>query len=233
MNPSYLLFRLQSLDSLRLNCMARQAQIQELLACNPALIEAGQQLSLANENLSSCNALVENYQNQINEKKSKRALNQHKLYSGKVNNPKELQDLQADNSSLDKTIAQLEDEQIESMIKAEEVQKASNQAQMHYEHCLVQNSQQNRDLIDENKKLEEKLVQLKQQRQALLPEIPAPLLEHYIDLMNRKNKRAVTEVLDGCCSVCGATLSNVLIQAATSAGEIAHCRGCDRILYRA
>ncbi len=109
MNTSFTLFRLQTQDTLRMKMNARLKEIERIIAADKEVSAANARLVEAQEVNRSADSVLKGLLEQVKEKKLKRDLTQSNLFSGKVRNPKELQDLQAETQALDRTIAKLED----------------------------------------------------------------------------------------------------------------------------
>ena len=143
MNVSFTLFRLQAQDSLRMKMNARLKEIDRMIAEDEDVIRANERLTEARESDHSAESLLKDMAAQVQEKKLKRELTHSKLFSGKVRSPKELQDLQAETQALDRTIAKLEDEQLQAMLAHEETMEAVRQAEANLQKVLDQKASQN------------------------------------------------------------------------------------------
>lgn len=232
MNVSFTLFRLQAQDSLRMKMNARLKEIDRMIAEDKDVIRATERLSEARESDHSAESLLKDMAAQVQEKKLKRELTHSKLFSGKVRSPKELQDLQAETQALDRTIAKLEDEQLQAMLAHEETMEAVRQAEADLQRVRDQKASQNSLLLGEKHKIEAEIPKVDVQRQALREQLDPEVFSVYRALLKSKGGRAVADIHEDTCGACGVTLPPADIQAARSPNVIATCKNCGRILYK-
>jgi predicted nucleic acid-binding Zn-ribbon protein len=153
------------------------------------------------------------------------------LYGGKVQNPKELQDLQADIGSLKRHLAALEERELEAMLRSEEAQAALGQAQEKLQKLQVRLGDEHRELIAEREALQRDLQSLRAEREAAVSAVAAERLSIYEDLRRERRGVAVAEVSEDACGACGTTLTAALQQSARHTTQLVHCPSCGRILY--
>ena len=232
MNSSFTLFRLQTQDTLRMKMNARLKEIDRIIAADKEVSQANAKLVEAQGINKSAESALQGLLEQVKEKKLKRELTQSNLFSGKVRNPKELQDLQAETQALDRTIARLEDEQLQAMMAFEETTNALHQAEKELQQVLDRKTSQNSLLIGEKHKIESEIPQVDAQRQALIEQLDKEIFMVYRTLLESKAGIAVAEVNDDTCSACGVTVPPADIQAAKSPNIIAYCKNCGRILVK-
>lgn len=232
MNTSFTLFRLQAQDTLRMKMNARLKEIDRIIAADKEISQANASLVEARGINKSAESVLKDLVDQVKEKKLKRELTQANLFSGKVRNPKELQDLQAETQALDRTIAKLEEEQLQAMMSLEETTNAMRQAENELQKVLDRKSSQNSLLIGEKHKIEAEIPQVDAQRQTLREQLDEATFTIYRNLLKSKAGRAVAEVHDDTCGACGVTVPPADIQAAKSPNAIAYCKNCGRILYK-
>ncbi len=232
MNTSFTLFRLQTQDTLRMKMNARLKEIDRIIAADKEVSQANAKLAEARGINKSVESVLKGFVDQVKEKKLKRELTQAKLFSGKVRNPKELQDLQAETQALDRTIAKLENEQLQAMMALEETTKDLRQAEKELQQVLNRKASQSSLLIGEKHKIESEIPQVDAQRQALIEQLDKEIFMIYRTLLKSKAGRAVAEVNDDTCSACGVTVPPADIQAAKSPNVVAYCKNCGRILHK-
>ena len=232
MNTSFTLFRLQAQDTLRMKMNARLKDIDRIIAADKEVSQANERLAEAQGINKSAESVLKELVAQVKEKKMKRELTQANLFSGKVRNPKELQDLQAESQALDRTIAKLEDEQLQAMMVLEETTRALRQAEGDLQKVMDRIASQNSLLIGEKHKIESEIPQVDAQRQALREQLDEATFTVYRNLFKSKSGRAIAEVNDDTCGACGVTVPPADIQAAKSPNVVAYCKNCGRILYK-
>ena len=232
MNTSFTLFRLQAQDTLRMKMNARLKDIDRIIAADKEVSQANDRLAEAQGINKSAESVLKELVAQVKEKKMKRELTQANLFSGKVRNPKELQDLQAETQALDRTIAKLEDEQLQAMMVLEETTRVLRQAEGDLQKVMDRIASQNSLLIGEKHKIESEIPQVDAQRQALREQLDEATVTVYRNLFKSKSGRAIAEVNDDTCGACGVTVPPADIQAAKSPNVVAYCKNCGRILYK-
>lgn len=232
MNTSFTLFRLQAQDTLRMKMNTRLKEIDRIIAADKEVSRANASLVEAQKINKSAESVLKGLLEQVKEKKLKRELTQSNLFSGKIRNPKELQDLQAETQALDRTIAKLEDEQLQAMMSLEETTKAMRDAEKELQQVLDRKASQNSLLIGEKHKIDTEIPQVDAQRISLREQLDEATFTVYRNLLKSKTGRAVAEVLDDTCGACGVTVPPADIQAAKSPNVIAYCKNCGRILYK-
>ena len=225
------LYRLQQVDSQIDQIQARLKVIQQILENDVELRAATQQLAEsehkhrdAEHNLKESEAEVERQSIKIEQMEAS-------LYGGHVHNPKELQDLQKDVSSLKRHLATLEERELEAMLTVETTEKHWQDAKSAVEHVQSNLGEQNRDLAAESSALNKSLERLSSERQAVIGDIAQRTMATYDQLRQQRRGIAVTTLSDGSCSACGTTLTPSQQQNARSTSQLFHCPSCGRILY--
>ena len=211
---------------------ARLKDIDRIIAADKEVSQANDRLAEAQGINKSAESVLKELVAQVKEKKMKRELTQANLFSGKVRNPKELQDLQAETQALDRTIAKLEDEQLQAMMVLEETTRVLRQAEGDLQKVMDRIASQNSLLIGEKHKIESEIPQVDAQRQALREQLDEATFTVYRNLFKSKSGRAIAEVNDDTCGACGVTVPPADIQAAKSPNVVAYCKNCGRILYK-
>lgn len=174
---------------------------------------------------------LKNIESEVAAQKIKIEYAESSLYGGKVQNPKELQDLQKDIVSLKKHLVTLEERELEAMIKAEDAENNLQSVKTKLELIQARLGNEHKKLIEDQSALGIKLEQLAEEREASLAPIESNLLQIYENLRQQKRGVAITEVSDNSCASCGATITVSLQQNARSQKQLAHCPSCGRVLY--
>jgi predicted nucleic acid-binding Zn-ribbon protein len=211
MSQTFKLYRLQQIDSQLDRIRARLREIEAALQEDQAIKEAQKNLDQAAQHLEAQRKSLQQAEEQVREQRLKIEQTEATLYSGKIHNPKELQDLQNETAALKRYRSTLEDRQIEVMIAVEEAeagQSESKQASLNAE-----------------------LGHLETEREAAARSIEAADLTLYNQLRQQRRGVAVAKVSDKACSACGSTLNASLLHAARSPSQIVRCDACGRILY--
>lgn len=232
MNNTFSLYRLQQLDSQRIERLKRIKQIDQIIASDKALLKAKSVVQKADDALTSNNNELENVRLKVEEKTLKLKLTQAKLFGGKINAPKELQDLQAESEALRRTIKTLEDEQMVLLEVNDVCQNAKKAAEAGLQQLLNKKASENSLLLGEREKLKMQLPKINSQRESLKSQLDEKLLKEYDALFKTKGGVAVAEIFDGSCKACGVELSPTDIQQAANPNVLMKCKSCGRILYK-
>jgi predicted nucleic acid-binding Zn-ribbon protein len=151
------------------------------------------------------------------------------LYSGRIKNPKELQSLQQDISSLQSQRNPLEEKVLSLMEMYEKLgdkvkQLSQDLAQVEKEWLVEQHSLRSR--IENDK---QRLAELRQKWPSMTAAIPPADLAAYNQLKKTRGW-GVARMEQGTCGRCRLNLSTSEIQRARS-GQVVSCSSCGRLIY--
>ncbi|HOJ00549.1 MAG TPA: C4-type zinc ribbon domain-containing protein [Anaerolineaceae bacterium] len=225
------LFELQSIDS-------KLDAYQTELAAIQAQIGRDSSVQNANQTVLSMQSEVELNQRELNlladeveRQKIKLAQSDAMLYSGKVQNPKELQDLQHEIQYLKNKIADLEDTQLNQMIKLEEIQKSHQAAKTSLNTIASQFATNQSQLNARKEAIQLDFEKLHRKREVVLSSIEPELIARYENLRKRKNGLAIAALENDACSACGTQLTPSERQEVRLTSKLFFCPTCGRILY--
>jgi predicted nucleic acid-binding Zn-ribbon protein len=225
------LYRLQKVDSQIDQIQARVKAIQQTLENDVALRSANERLATAETQHKDAERALKLGESEVEKQRIKIEQAEASLYGGRVQNPKELQDLQKDVASLKRHRETLEERELEAMIAAEDSEKALQTARADLERVQANFKEQNRDLTQESETLRKSLARLNSERQAVVTDIASQALGAYEQLRKQKRGLAITTIADNSCEACGTTLTASQQQSARSASQLFRCPTCGRILY--
>ncbi|MGE5250782.1 MAG: zinc ribbon domain-containing protein [Bacteroidota bacterium] len=225
------LFRLQQVDRQIDQNSARMSAIKQVLENDLELRQALSQVDEAAKMQAQAEAMLREAEAVGRAQQIKIEQAQSSLYGGQVHNPKELQDLQNDVTSLTRHLGTLEDRQLEAMLGLEEAQAAVKAAQAELSGIQSRRGDDHLRLVEEQNSLVRSMERLSAERQAIMADIPAQDLKIYDNLRERRRGIAVAGVADNSCAACGTTLTAALQQAAHSTTQLTFCPSCGRILY--
>jgi uncharacterized protein len=230
MSASLGLYRLQQVDRQIDHARFQLDNIRRTLENDSELRETLKQLEAAQNDHQHTRNALKNAEAEVESQKIKIEQAEASLYGGKVQNPKELQDLQKDIVSLKKYLVILEERELEAMIKTEDIEKDLQGAKTKLELVQARLGDEHKKLISDQSIFTMKLEQLAEEREATLAPIESNMLQVYENLRQQKKGVAITEVSDNSCASCGATITASLLQNARSQ-KLANCPSCGRILY--
>lgn len=225
------LYRLQQVDSQIDGIQARQQVIRDTLQNDVKLRAASQALTAADNSHKDAARALKQTETDVEKQRIKIEQTESSLYSGRVQNPKELQDLQKDIVSLKKHLETLEERELEAMLVAETAEHELQSAKAELEHTQANVNEQNRDLTKENETLEKELERLEHERNAILSDLEKTVVTTYNQIRKQRRGIAVTIISDSACAACGTTLTLSLQQNARSTTQLINCPTCGRILY--
>lgn len=233
MSAALALFRLQQVDTRIGQLEARLRKIQETLENDTELRSAIQKQKTAEQEERRIEQERHAAEEGARDQQVRIQQAEASLYGGKVHNPKELQDLQADVASLKKRLASMEEQELEAMIKLETAQAARQSAEAELAAMRSRLGEENRHLLDEQATLERDLQNLRTERQAAVDAVDARALQAYESLRQGHRGLAVVEITESACGACGTTLTAALQQNARHAPDLVYCPSCGRILFAA
>ncbi len=231
MNQAFHLYRLQQVDTQIDQVDASLAELDRLLAGDEAVLRARQAIEDTSKVLHLEQQKLKQIEFAVHEQQVKIAQVEANLYSGRLHNPKEMQDLQKEIVSLKKYLAGLEDQQLESMLAVEDSENQVQAAQQELAQAQGAFAEKAAGWLGQREQLAHTRERLQAERNAGLSLISQESLRMYEAMRRRKSGVAVTTVREGSCTVCGATIRPSELQAARAAQELVTCSTCGRILY--
>jgi predicted nucleic acid-binding Zn-ribbon protein len=166
---------------------------------------------------------------EIDDVESKLKKSSDDLYSGRINNPKELTNLQQEVSVMEAQRQQLEDEVLGIMTQIEAI-VAEQSAQVVYLRSIESEwRSEHAELINEIQRLKTGMTELKDRREKMAAEIEPRALDYYNQLKAKKGL-AVAKIEQGMCQGCRISLSTAELQR-VRVGHLVECSSCHRILY--
>ncbi len=231
MNIGFQLFQLQEIDTDLDNAQLRINEIDDLIKNDIKIINAQKSLEKSNKRLLADNNEFNTLSDDIQTKKIKISQSEANLYNGSVKNPKELQDLQLEISSIKKTINKLEDVLLEVMIRVDQSEKILEIQNENLVNAKSKFATQSSLLQGEKNTLIEKIQGLKSKKSTIITQIDKDNQNRYETLRKLKNGLAITKLQDDACGACGAGLTASQRQEARSASKLFICSSCSRIIY--
>jgi len=223
--------RLQQIDTRLDQVRARLHQIklileddQEVRKISSQIISEENQLSFLKSELLSAEIAVKNQQVKIQQTEAN-------LYSGKIINPKELQDLQSEIGSLKRQLNFLENKLLDVMISNEETQNEYDQICSRFNTIKKENEKTNSTILLEQNNLNKEIEKLNSEKKAAEISLTNQDISLYNKLRLQRGGYALSSISEGACSSCGATLTPAQHQAVKAFDQMIFCPSCGRILY--
>jgi predicted nucleic acid-binding Zn-ribbon protein len=231
MSQSFNLYQLQRIDT-------KMDQLRQRVEKANVAIKDHKEIDTLQENLHSLEKTrdesldhIGSVDAEIQSKKIKINLSESSLYGGKVQNPKELQALQAEIASLTNFVTTKEKELSVLMQEFESMEIQVDKARTTLEDGVVLKQKNDQRLSEENHANLKDLEKLDSERQLAVSQIKPQHLVTYEEIRKKKKNIAVTIVEDNTCSACGVSITPSDWQAARSPDQIIFCPSCSRILY--
>lgn len=228
MNPLHQLYHLHQVDSEIATKKARLREVLQAQKGNAALERARAQHEKSSAALSEARAQQKELEFELGQVTKKRQQSEDRLYSGKVTNPKELEDLQREIESLGRRRDDLEDEVLEAMMAVEGAQEEDAETGATLETLEAEWEEDKASLAQEQDELATRLNELLARREEQTARIDGKFLTAY-EKTRSKRGTAIAVLEDGMCSACGVRASAGKVRSA-QVGELVRCGSCDRLL---
>ncbi|MEX0800127.1 MAG: hypothetical protein WD379_02800 [Dehalococcoidia bacterium] len=224
------LFAVQETDLAIDAAVARLNEVESRLGESEELIAARERADRCRETIRPLQASQRDLDLQAEEVRAKAGTIEQKLYGGGVGNPKELEDLQADLTSLRTQLKKREDEELEVMLALDEAEAELKQAEAALSDIERAWEADQSVLRSEQTDLNAEIEELQARRARQVEEMDARALSLYGSLRERRQGTALALVERGLCQGCRITLPMSVLQKARSGAGIVQCVSCERIL---
>lgn len=231
MSRAHNLSRLQEIDLVIDKTNQRLDEIRAILEDDKAIVKVKTEIAKAAEDLAAHNLNVNRAEGVVSDQKYKIERTETKLYGGKIQSPRELQDLQMESESLNKHLATLEERQLELMLEQEETQIMHDSLLHQLEKLEKDRAAQHKSLILEKEQLTLELDRYEGNREGALASVSDEDLEIYEKLRLRGGGYAVAILEGSNCNLCGLSPSESTQQIIRSGTGLVQCKQCKRILY--
>lgn len=154
---------------------------------------------------------------------------EQQLYGGRINNPKELSNLQHEANTLKSMKDQLETKALEIIEQVETSEQKVAALTADFHKLEEEWHGQQKQLAADIELLKKNLADLNEKRRQLVEQIEPPAVSLYEKIRQQK-KQAVAKVEQGICRACRISLSASVLQKARS-GQPVLCGSCGRILF--
>jgi uncharacterized protein len=231
MNQSSQLYQVQKIDTALDQTNARLAEITRIIESDKTVQTAQESVTSATYNLHLARRSLTTIEDAVKTIHIKIQTSEASLYGGKIRNPKELQDLQVETTSLKRRLAALEDEQLEAMLEVESAETELSRANKSLNVVKATFSSQQASLLGEQSQLSKIVERFQAERNATVQSILPENIDLYERLRKQKRGLAVVLIDDGACSGCGSSIRPAERQLARSPSQMLPCSSCGRILY--
>lgn len=158
------------------------------------------------------------------------AREEQRMYSGKVNNPKELSALQAEVESLKRKKGGIEDELLEVMVQRESATATMDSLKSEHASTTTTAEELQKTVASLTADLDAQLDKHRTQREEVANDIPEDLLETYEKIRRSKGGVGAAALEGFTCSGCHTKLPNVEVERMRAERGLQRCDNCRRIL---
>jgi hypothetical protein len=152
------------------------------------------------------------------------------LYSGKIKNPKELQEHQSELEELKRRQTNLEAQLRQVGETLASRQNDREEATQALEEAVTQSDEDKEALVLERDKLDSEIKSTLKKRKAKVKDIPDNILKQYRMIRKRKGGQGVALLSGNSCTACGIEQPHSEVQHILQDTDLVHCIGCGRIL---
>jgi uncharacterized protein len=231
MSQAFQLHQLQIIDSQIDKISLRLQEIEKAIADDTEVKIAEEHRREAQNSQLKLAKQTKSIEDEVEAARIKLDINNSALYGGKIQNPKELKDMQSEVSANNKRLTTLEDSLLSLMIELEEADHCAVAAQTSYDNVLSKRKMGIGKLQDEQKFLIKEIENLSDKKPVVVNSISPDNLTIYTKLRSLKRGLAVASIEDNTCSACGASLTPAERQASRTSTQLVFCLSCGRILY--
>ena len=224
------LYALQETDLAIAGAVAGLTDVEAKLGETEELINARERVGPCREKVQQLRESQKGLDWEAEEVRGKAAEIEKKLYGGGVRNPKELEDLQADLTSLRTQLRKREDAVLEVMLELDEAEAALKDAETTLAEIEASWESSQASLRATQATLKEEIETLEAKRARQVDGMDAAALSMYQALRERRQGMAVAMVEQGLCRGCRISLPMSVLQKARSGLGLVRCVSCERIL---
>lgn len=152
-----------------------------------------------------------------------------KLYSGRIRNPKELSDLEAEHAALGRHVDSVQDTGLALIDQVEEAKAQMEAARRALQEAKAKLLLMTETYQREQERLSRERETLEPRRAELVEQLPAGLLKRYEAVRERRGGLAVVRVTGDTCPGCQVSIPKDLFRAPKKPTGLMTCESCGRI----
>jgi predicted nucleic acid-binding Zn-ribbon protein len=225
------LFQLQQLDLELERLVSEEQVVLTSLHGNTRLQKMRTEHNIAQQQLRSGLQAQKEAEWALEELSQRLATQEKRLYSGIVNNPKELYSLQQEVQHLRAQQNRQEDMALEVMEAAESLQEMAQRKAQTLEQAESAWTRENEALVARRDQLQVRKQELQASRAQMATSIDAEIIRRYDAMRRTKQGRAVSKIEQNSCQWCRVILTPSELQHVRTSKDLQTCTNCGRILY--
>jgi hypothetical protein len=230
MSQAQALYHLQEIELAVAKAEKRLNEVATQLKNDILVLNAQEQVNAAKATLRPLQTKARDLELEIQSNTTKIRETDIALYSGRVRNPKELQDMQHEIEALRKRNNELEDVLLDTLVLVESAEKTLHERENNLSNEQSRRERESISLTDEQHQLQTSLNELVERRTKLLSTITAESLQIYKALKPRKNNQPVALLISQSCATCRVEQELAIITEARKDQQLIYCSNCGRIL---
>ncbi len=230
MNPALQLYQMQQIEQEARRATSRLKAIAAALADDAGMRAAEARCQAARDELKPLRARLRDLELETAGNEEKIRNTGEQLYSGAVNSPREMQDMQLEVASLTRRNGDLETWSLETMLSVEEANGQLAEVESALAALIERRGDEHRELLRERKTLQDSLPQLETRRQQALGKISPELQKQYFALKPRKGGQPVARMDGNSCTLCGVAQTLTAEREVRLGRRLITCANCGRIL---
>lgn len=224
------LYEVQKIDT-RIHELEREREALDSGAELGAQVEALRtQAQQAREELRKLETELRDTELQMKSREAKKKDFEDKMYSGRVRNPKELDDMQREVQMLGEQIDKLEDQALNLMEDIEQRRAAVSDQDSTLRDQEARLAQVEAHYASENKRIADEVSALESQRAGLIPAIPQDLLRRYDEIRSKRGNLGIVKMTSEICPGCRIAIPLDTMRQLKRGARV-FCESCGRILY--
>ena len=225
------LFQLQQLDLELERLLSEQQSVETSLKGNSGLQKIRAENNIAQQQLRTGLQAQKEAEWALEELSQRLTTQEKRLYSGTVNNPKELYTLQQEVQRLRAQQSRQEDMALEVMEAADALQEIARRKAEALEQAEAIWSRESETLEARRDQLEIRKQELQAKRAQMANSIDAEIISRYDAMRRTKQGRAISKVEQNSCQWCRVILTPSELQRVRTSKDLQTCSNCGRILY--
>jgi predicted nucleic acid-binding Zn-ribbon protein len=226
------LYKVQTLEIAIDRSRERLDEIEDALANDERVVAAKKALEESQTALNQTEGEVRNLEMEIAGLAEKIEEVDTLLYSGKIKNPKELQERQQEVESLRRRREFLQERLADTEKLLAQQQAETEEQQQTLQDIQEERQQENVELVAEQKELKKEVKNKLRERKSVVKQIPDSTYKQYRTIRKKKGGIAVAHLESNFCDVCKIEQNSSIVQQVQQmSDELVFCENCGRILF--
>ena len=222
---------LQAVDTALDQARARLARIKAQFGRREALDAAKAAHEAAQAALRERQSAQLDLELEIEKMRAKVTADSEKLYSGRIHNPRELQDMTHEVEQDRRLVSDREDRLLAIFEQVEAAEAAARQAEDAYRQAEAIWKREQEEMTTQGRQIEAEGTRLTARRAEIVAQADPASLRLYDSLRRSKGGLAVVAIQQRTCQGCRIALPSSEEQKARTSTELVLCSSCGRILY--